>query len=590
MTAPKTMHKMRLLACSMLISIGAVGATQAQEAAQVAPLPPAPSESAMVNLVRLLVKQGVLKRDAGEALMKQAEVEAEQARAAAATQTAQAALPDAAPGSIRVPYIPETVRNRIRDEIRTEVMATAKSEGWASADQAAPDWTKRISLFGDIRFRSQSDLYSKTNAQDIFDYAAINALGPFDFLGSPTIPYLNTRTDRVNRLRVRARLGLRAKVSEGVTASIAVASGDDDSPISTNQSLGGGLGKRDLWLDQAYIKLAPSPLFQSTFGRFPNPFVSTELLFDEDVRFDGVAAEFNAGSLIDDSFTLAIRGGAFPLDFGSANFPNTSNVKQKAPVKYLYSGQITAGGNVFDDVAVSASAAYHSFQGVRGQLSTPCPIYLGATECSTDSFRVQFPRKGNTLLGLRQFVLDDANPNATYPQLLGLTFDYDILDINASVRVPISTKTFVTLSGNYVRNLGFKASDVCRNGLAGSPLNNGGSANPGNEICDAINPRDFVGGRNGYQLKGIIGFDDAAMRGQWNAFAGYRYLESDAVLDSLTDSEFRLGGTNAKGYFIGGKYGIFDNVSLGGRWLSANQISGPSFAIDVLQIDLEAKF
>jgi hypothetical protein len=78
--------------------------------------------------------------------------------------------------------------------------------------------------------------------------------------------------------------------------------------------------------------------------------------------------------------------------------------------------------------------------------------------------------------------------------------------------------------------------------------------------------------------------------GQWNVLAGYRYLESDAVLDAFTDSDFHLGGTNSKGYFIGGQYALFDGVLFGGRWMSANEIAGPPLAIDVLQVDLVAKF
>ena len=588
MTAATTMQRMRLLTCSMLISVASLSVAHAQDAAPAA----APSESSMVNLVRQLVKQGVLKKDAGDALMAQAEAEAVQARAAAPTQTANAALPDAAPGAIRVPYIPETVRNQIRDEIRTEVLAQAKTEGWASPGQTAPEWTKRISLFGDFRFRSQSDLYSKANSPFIFDFARINAAGPFPITTALSIPYVNSTVDRVNRLRIRGRIGLKAELGGGVSVVTAVATGNDNSPISFNQTLGGGLAKRNIWLDQAYLRLAPSDLFKASFGRFPNPFVSTDLLFDDDVRFDGVAAEFNGGQFISDDFKLAIRGGAFPLDFNSGDFPNTQQVKRKAPVKYLYSGQITVGAAIMDNVEVSASAAYHSFQGVQGQFSEPCVLYLGATECSTDSFRAFSLRKGNTVFGLRNIVI---NPDATRAlpadqnQLLGLAFDYDILDINASVRVPISEKTFVTVSGNYLRNLSFKRTDICRYGVAGEPFNNGGAG--GTTLCATVNPRAFAGGPSGYQAKASIGYDDVAARGQWNAQLGYRYVESDAVLDSLTDSNFHLGGTNAKGYFVGGKYGIFDKVTIGGRWLSANQISGlEPLAIDVLQIDLEAKF
>ena len=99
-----------------------------------------------------------------------------------------------------------------------------------------------------------------------------------------------------------------------------------------------------------------------------------------------------------------------------------------------------------------------------------------------------------------------------------------------------------------------------------------------------------MGGKNGYRGELIVGAIDPLKRGEWRANAGYRYLQSDAVLDAFTDSDFHLGGTNSKGYFIGGSYAVRNGLVLGARWLSANEISGPPLAIDVLQIDIEARF
>ena len=100
----------------------------------------------------------------------------------------------------------------------------------------------------------------------------------------------------------------------------------------------------------------------------------------------------------------------------------------------------------------------------------------------------------------------------------------------------------------------------------------------------------YDGGNQGYLIRGIVGVPEPKKFGDWNVELSYRYIESDATLDSFSDSDFHLGGTNAKGYTIGGSFGLSRNVFLTGRWLSANQISGPPLAIDVLQIDLVAEF
>ena len=53
-------------------------------AASAGPGSPQPSEIMVINLIRLLVKQGVITQAAADALVQQAEAEAQQARAAAA--------------------------------------------------------------------------------------------------------------------------------------------------------------------------------------------------------------------------------------------------------------------------------------------------------------------------------------------------------------------------------------------------------------------------------------------------------------------------------------------------------------------------
>jgi len=575
-----------LLATAALTPMPALAQTADSpgEASPVETAAASPSESAMVNLVRALVAQGALQPEVGAALIRQAEAEAAQARAAS-QQAANRELPPAPSGAIRVPYIPESVRAQIKDELRTEVMAEARSAGWASPEQAAPDWTRRITLHGDIRVRSQSELYSRTNANDIIDFATINALSPYG-IDDPRLllPILNSRNDRWNQLRLRARLGVDIEVTEGVTAGITLATGDNEGPISTNASLAGGFFKRDIWLDKAWLRMAPTDWASASFGRFGNPFKSSDLLYDADLNLDGAALEVNTGKLLGDGLQFAVRGGAFPFDFGHSNSPTFAFDKPRTPQKYLFAGEAQASGTV-SGVGYSLSAGYHVFNNFQGELSTPCQVETDSF-CSTDHLQPQFLTKGNTLSPLRRIVT--ISPNAELPQLLGYTFDYRILDINALVTVPIDDVIGVRLTGSFVKNLGFDESDICRNGLEGRPYNNNDAG--GGTYCAATDPATFVGGDIGYRFEALLGSERPIKRNAWNVFAGYRYLESDAVLDSLTDSDFHLGGTNSKGYFIGGNYALRDGFLFGIRWMSANEISGPPLAIDVLQADIQVKF
>ena len=78
-----------LLSLSVLTPVAAL----AQEAAVPAAPAAAPSESAMVNLVRALIKQKALRPDVGAALIQQAEAEAALARDAAAAAKYGARFP-----------------------------------------------------------------------------------------------------------------------------------------------------------------------------------------------------------------------------------------------------------------------------------------------------------------------------------------------------------------------------------------------------------------------------------------------------------------------------------------------------------------
>ena len=578
-----------------LLVSGVAFAQAAPDAAQTAATPTAqaaaPSPDAMTNLIRLLVAQGTITKENGEALLVQAQSEADKARAAVSPPP-----PPVPEGAVRVARVPEAVRAQIRDEIRGEIMAQAASEGWVTKNQAAPEWTKRIRLFGDVRVRSQSELYSKANSNQFLDFGTLAQLGPIDYGNTAFLPLLNSRIDRSNRLRFRARLGVEAEVTKGVTAEFTLGTGDNNSPISENASLGGGFAKRDIWLDLANFKVSPTSWATLMFGRFKNPFNSSEMLYDNDLRFDGGAARLAFADLMGKGSAVALTGGAFPLDYGSPNFPDNALNKLTYPSRWLLAGELKLQGDVSDNLAVEASAGYHRFTKLQGRLSDPCNLDTTDT-CSTDALSAQFLRKGNTLFAIRNLT---ANTAGISPQLLGLKFGYEILDFNLAARVPLSETVGVRLDGSYVRNIGFKRRSLCDGQIDTNlsaliqPINNVAASKTSSSVCTATNPAVFNGGNQAWRVEAMIGTNPEARniskKGQWGFGVEYRYVQSDAVLDALTDSDFHLGGTNTKGYILRGEYGIADGLVVGGRWLSSNEISGDPFAIDVLQLDLRAQF
>jgi hypothetical protein len=557
------------------------------------------SQNVTINLIRLLVKQGVISQKAADALLKEAEQEAAQAKKTRQQPVQAAAAPSVETpppaGTVRVPYVPEIVKNQIRDEVKKEVLQTAREENWAQPEML-PAWTKHFKLFADFRFRDENDLFSSNNDPGIIDYASFNANGPTDirsFTNPNGIPFLNTTADRLDRLSIRARLGVDATITDGVKFGLRLASGGDNGPVSTTQLLGGGFGKKDFWLDQAYLNINPSHWIDATVGRMPNPFVHTDLVYDPDLNFDGAA--ISTATKRDDAKGIGFFAteGMFPIGYIGNNFPDhgtdTSGIpvgKRNDHTKWLWGNQI---GVDWDTKSFDwrFAGSYYDFSSIQGQLSTLCPTYLGAKECSTDFTRPAFMQKGNTLFLIRQLAVDPKNPESSQPQFAGLAFKYKLVNATSEFTMPVG-KYQLLFDFDYVHNLAYHWTVACRYGLLSPPITNveGGNFN----VCDDRKGNNAVlkSGPDGWYVTTTFGDSKPRTPWAWNVSVGYKYLEPDAVPDGFTDSDFHLGGTNARGFIVGGSLGLFDNTWLTARWLSANEVYGPPMAIDVVQLDLNA--
>jgi hypothetical protein len=87
-----------------------------------------------------------------------------------------------------------------------------------------------------------------------------------------------------------------------------------------------------------------------------------------------------------------------------------------------------------------------------------------------------------------------------------------------------------------------------------------------------------------------VGSGALQKRWDWDFGLSYRYVESDAVIDGFTDSDFGGGGTNLKGWSVGGNLALSRSVFIGLRWLNANTIAGTQQQSNIIQLDLNARF
>lgn len=549
--------------------------------------PVAPTGNAVANLIHLMVQRGLLSQDDADALIAQAQNDA--LRVQQAEQQAKQAAAVAAnvqPGDVRVRYVPETVQAEMTEQVRQQVMAQAKAENWAQPD-AIPEWTRRIRIEGDVRLRNESRFFQDGNSNIEIDWAAVNAGSGFDVNPNTNLalpPLRNTRRDRNNVFKVRARLGLIADVNERTQAGVRVATGNDDSPVSTTQTLGGGLSKKDIWLDQAWMTYKPVDSLSVIGGRFANPFWSTDTLFSNDLNLDGIAATFEK-SLENKDVSLFGTLGAIPLEYSSDNAPSSSMEKESSHNKWLFGAQVGAYWKLNQDNHLRGAVAYYNFNNISGQLSEPCALYAGADGCSTDWSRPAFMQKGNTLMLLRNIALDPLSPATTpMPQYIGLAAKFRLFDLNLRWDTKIANGLGLRLDANYIRNLAYDEDEMFERST-------GGIVNNFDQTDDGINTRsNFKSGPNAYMLQATFGKPTPNARGDWNVLAGYKRIEPDALPDGFNDSSFHLGGTNARGYYLGGSYAIEKNTWFTARWMSTKEVYGPPQSIDLLQLELNTKF
>jgi hypothetical protein len=588
-----------------------VAETEGPQVSDAKPMAP----NSTVNLINLLVKQGVIDDQQAQELIKQAEDENYVSREAnkdasekadeaakAANDAAQAALP---PGTRHVTYVPEIVKKQLRDELRKEVMEQAQKEGWASPG-AYPEWAQRIHFYGDMRLRYERVLYPTGNAPQT-NFNAINTGSPYDVSQNNEFfpPVLDTTEDRT-LFRVRARVGMEAQLDYGITANIRLATGDTAAPVSTNATFGsngGDFSKYAIWLDRASIKYdSPDDSLRLLIGRFDNPFWSpTDLVWYSELGFDGIAGQVRHEIL--PGITPFAAAGAFPIFNTSLNTSYTVDVNPNAvPAeintlgagtnvpsddKYLFGGQFGVNASIGPDYNIRVAAAYYDFTHVQGEVSDPCAISSTADVCSTDLSRPSYAQFGNSYFELRNLnptiAAQSGSPTGLY-EYFGLASAFRPLVGSAQIDFANFRPIHIILDGEYVRNTAFNINQILSAGV-GTPQQQLG---PVNNL--AANTGVYDGGNQGFMTRLTVGNPEVKHLWDWNAFVAYKYLESDATLDAFVDPDFGLGGTNLKGYIVGYNLGLAENLWTTVKWMSANNIAGSPYDVDVLLIDLNGKF
>ena len=500
-------------------------------------------QKTVINLLTGLVQKGLLTQEEASAMVSAARADAQRT-----AETAEPDQPKDDPSDVRVTYVPEIVRDEIREQVREElgeqvvadVVDYARSEGWAMTN-ALPDWLGRTVITGDFRIRSQGDFFDGGNALNVYrDFQRINEAGGEGLAGIEA--FENTGEDR-QRLRARLRINLMSQITEALRAGVQITTGNLNNPVSLNQTLGNTSRGYAFFVDQAYLRYDLGNAQRGLMlqgGRMPKPWVSTEMTWDNDVMFEGMAARGNRGVAGGEAFATL---GAFPLQ----------EVELSSRDKWLLGGQLGWNWRGTAGRTATVALSYYDFQNVTGKRNAPQSTLFDFTA-------PDFLQRGNTLFDIRNDVDPDTN-------LFALASDYDVAAVYLGLGFRQDRRVRVNLEFEYSQNVGFDEDDVF--------------ARTGVRVDDAT---------AGYQFGFQVGHADIVEPRDWRVFALFRHLERDAILDAFADSNLHLGGTDSRGYAIGALFGIRRNTWLQTRWLSATEIDGPPLAIDMLQLDINSRF
>ena len=227
-----------------------------------------------------------------------------------------------------------------------------------------------------------------------------------------------------HRNRVRARVGIKAPVTETTLLGFGLASGSDD-PISSNQSLGDNFSSKQVNIDQAYLRWQPTGQDIDVFaGKFKNPLYragGSGLLWDGDLRPEGFALKYARGDMFVNALGTWI------------------DESKSADDVLLLGAQLGLQRSVLSNASLTAGVGYYQYTGIEQYTA-----YDGPPEEAPEEIG------GNRLTAEGRYVSG-----------------FDLLEGFAQLKFPTALGS-TTLYGSYVQNLA--ASDYDTGYLFGAKL------------------------------------------------------------------------------------------------------------------------
>ena len=304
-----------------------------------------------------------------------------------------------------------------------------------------------------------------------------------------------------DRDRIRARLGVVAKVNDTVTAEVQFTTGESLSAggygdaRSPNQTLTDANSRKRVWFDTAFIQWKPNANWTATLGKQRYPWIrpANVLFFDGDINPEGMSVNWQQGAdgLFATAFWVQLAERNTGASGGADSTMAGGQFGWRGPIGG--SARLTVAGGYFDHGAVEG---YNAVQ--DGTL--PGNAFGNTTTTSTAVCR----------MALATCIADDYN---IYEALAELTF-----------QVGGKPLTFV---GDYAKN----------------------------------NKADFGTTFKGLDTAFAVGaqYGRVSTFNTWEIGYLYQKVENDALYGQWVDSDFGGGSTGTKGHVFRFGYGLGRN-------------------------------
>ncbi len=239
------------------------------------------------------------------------------------------------------------------------------------AQEADPDsepapWWQRISLSGDFRGRYEGF-------------------------------YQEGRETR-HRERFRVRISMDTPISDEVDFGVRIASGDPGNPGSTNQTFGDTLGRKALNIDRVFVAYTPEGADFLTLGggKFGYPLIRTQMLWDDDVNWEG-------------TYQRVSIGGSRPATLGLAAAQSPINEVSRGEDSFLFAEAAQV------DVEVGRHSLFLALAGYAFRNVDQVAIAYTTDELRTHNTNLLRRDAGGNVVGfLSGFNLIDAIAGATF--------------------------------------------------------------------------------------------------------------------------------------------------------------------------------